>query len=179
MIWLKALECVKAWDYSFSLPLSISAIDWLVIESWQIKDEGIGEEAGVQISLGRREMAESTASPSQHPRVSGSFSFFSLFLLRLIQWLMEARVTVYFFLVYWLIRAIESHLCLENVIRFCVLFWGQGAELMGKYGVNVPKGVAVSSLDQVKKAIDQVFPNESEVCALFSKRELNLILIFS
>ena len=50
---------------------------------------------------------------------------------------------------------------------------------MGKYGVNVPKGVAVSSLDQVKKAIDQVFPNESEVCALFSKRELNLILIFS
>ena len=101
------------------------------------KDEGIGEQAGVQISLRGREMAESTASPSQHPRVSGSFLvlLFSL---------------------------------LENVIRFC---FGQGAELMGKYGVNVPKGVAVSSLDQVKNAIDQVFPNESEVLC-FPKREL-------
>ena len=34
---------------------------------------------------------------------------------------------------------------------------------MGKYGVNVPKGVAVSSLDEVKNAIQQVFPNETEV----------------
>lgn len=34
---------------------------------------------------------------------------------------------------------------------------------MGKYGVNVPKGVAVSSLDEVRKAIQGVFPNESEV----------------
>lgn len=34
---------------------------------------------------------------------------------------------------------------------------------MGKFGVNVPKGVAVSSLDEVKKAIQDVFPNESEV----------------
>ncbi|KAF2570757.1 hypothetical protein F2Q70_00001316 [Brassica cretica] len=39
----------------------------------------------------------------------------------------------------------------------------QGAELMGKYGVNVPKGVAVSSLDEVKNAIQQVFPNETEL----------------
>ncbi|KAF2535770.1 hypothetical protein F2Q68_00019454 [Brassica cretica] len=39
----------------------------------------------------------------------------------------------------------------------------QGAELMGKYGVNVPKGVAVSSLDEVKNAIQQVFPNENEL----------------
>ncbi|KAG2277597.1 hypothetical protein Bca4012_042098 [Brassica carinata] len=39
----------------------------------------------------------------------------------------------------------------------------QGAELMGKYGVNVPKGVAVSSLDEVKSAIQQVFPNETEL----------------
>lgn len=39
----------------------------------------------------------------------------------------------------------------------------QGAELMGKYGVNVPKGVAVSSLDEVKKAIQDVFPGESEL----------------
>ena len=34
---------------------------------------------------------------------------------------------------------------------------------MGKYGVNVPKGVAVSSLDEVRKAIQGVFPNENEV----------------
>lgn len=34
---------------------------------------------------------------------------------------------------------------------------------MGKYGVNVPKGVAASSLEEVKKAIQEVFPNESEV----------------
>lgn len=39
----------------------------------------------------------------------------------------------------------------------------QGAELMGKYGINVPKGVAVASLDEVKKAIQDVFPNQNEV----------------
>ncbi|KAJ3690106.1 hypothetical protein LUZ61_019270 [Rhynchospora tenuis] len=39
----------------------------------------------------------------------------------------------------------------------------QGAELMGKYGINVPRGVAVSSLSEVKDAIQKVFPNESEV----------------
>jgi len=39
----------------------------------------------------------------------------------------------------------------------------QGAELMGKYGINVPKGVAVSSVDEVRKAIRDVFPNESEL----------------
>ncbi|XP_059300832.1 succinate--CoA ligase [ADP-forming] subunit beta, mitochondrial [Lycium ferocissimum] len=39
----------------------------------------------------------------------------------------------------------------------------QGAELMGKYGINVPKGVAVASLDEVKKSIQEVFPNQSEV----------------
>ncbi|VVB07726.1 unnamed protein product [Arabis nemorensis] len=39
----------------------------------------------------------------------------------------------------------------------------QGAELMGKYGVNVPKGVVVSTLDEVKKTIQDVFPNESEL----------------
>ncbi|XP_049409551.1 succinate--CoA ligase [ADP-forming] subunit beta, mitochondrial [Solanum stenotomum] len=39
----------------------------------------------------------------------------------------------------------------------------QGAELMGKYGINVPKGIAVASLDEVKKAIQDVFPNQSEV----------------
>ncbi|KAK3193483.1 hypothetical protein Dsin_024793 [Dipteronia sinensis] len=39
----------------------------------------------------------------------------------------------------------------------------QGAELMGKYGVNVPRGVAVSSVNEVRKAIQDVFPNESEI----------------
>lgn len=39
----------------------------------------------------------------------------------------------------------------------------QGAELMGKYGINVPRGVAAGSLDEVKKAIQEVFPNQSEV----------------
>lgn len=34
---------------------------------------------------------------------------------------------------------------------------------MGKYGVNVPKGVTVSSIDEIKKAIQDVFPNQSEV----------------
>ncbi|XP_009790645.1 succinate--CoA ligase [ADP-forming] subunit beta, mitochondrial [Nicotiana sylvestris] len=39
----------------------------------------------------------------------------------------------------------------------------QGAELMGKYGINVPKGVAVASLDALKKAIQDVLPNQNEV----------------
>ncbi|XP_050366528.1 succinate--CoA ligase [ADP-forming] subunit beta, mitochondrial [Argentina anserina] len=39
----------------------------------------------------------------------------------------------------------------------------QGAELMSKYGVNVPKGVAVGSVDEVKKVIESVFPNQSEL----------------
>ncbi|KAK6940636.1 ATP-citrate lyase/succinyl-CoA ligase [Dillenia turbinata] len=39
----------------------------------------------------------------------------------------------------------------------------QGAELMSKYGINVPKGVAVSSVAEVKKAIQDVFPNQNEI----------------
>lgn len=35
---------------------------------------------------------------------------------------------------------------------------------MSKYGINVPKGVAVCSVDEVKKALKEVFPNEKEVC---------------
>lgn len=34
---------------------------------------------------------------------------------------------------------------------------------MGKYGINVPKGVAAASLHHVIKAVQYVFPNESEV----------------
>ncbi|KAI4301065.1 hypothetical protein L6164_034382 [Bauhinia variegata] len=39
----------------------------------------------------------------------------------------------------------------------------QGAELMSKHGVNVPRGVAVSSVEEVRKAIKDVFPNENEL----------------
>ncbi|XP_020580804.1 succinate--CoA ligase [ADP-forming] subunit beta, mitochondrial-like [Phalaenopsis equestris] len=39
----------------------------------------------------------------------------------------------------------------------------QGAELMSKYGINVPKGVAVSSIDEVKQALKNVFPNDKEL----------------
>uniref|UniRef100_A0A1S4CMX9 Succinate--CoA ligase [ADP-forming] subunit beta, mitochondrial n=2 Tax=Nicotiana tabacum TaxID=4097 RepID=A0A1S4CMX9_TOBAC len=39
----------------------------------------------------------------------------------------------------------------------------QGAELMGKYGINVPKGVAVTTLGDVKRAIQDVLPDQNEV----------------
>ncbi|XP_047311007.1 succinate--CoA ligase [ADP-forming] subunit beta, mitochondrial-like [Impatiens glandulifera] len=39
----------------------------------------------------------------------------------------------------------------------------QGAELMGKHGINVPKGLAVGSAEELKKAIRDSFPNESEL----------------
>ncbi|KAL9690768.1 hypothetical protein QQ045_011177 [Rhodiola kirilowii] len=39
-----------------------------------------------------------------------------------------------------------------------------GAELMSKYGVNVPRGVAVGSTEELKKAIQEQFPKENEVC---------------
>lgn len=39
----------------------------------------------------------------------------------------------------------------------------QGAELMAKYGINVPKGLAVASVDEVKKAIQDAFPDHKEV----------------
>uniref|UniRef100_A0A7N0ZZ91 Succinate--CoA ligase [ADP-forming] subunit beta, mitochondrial n=1 Tax=Kalanchoe fedtschenkoi TaxID=63787 RepID=A0A7N0ZZ91_KALFE len=39
----------------------------------------------------------------------------------------------------------------------------QGAELMSKYGVNVPRGVAVGSTEELKKAILEAFPNQNEV----------------
>ncbi|KNA24588.1 hypothetical protein SOVF_014310 [Spinacia oleracea] len=39
----------------------------------------------------------------------------------------------------------------------------QGAELMSKYGVNVPKGLAISSVDEVQKAIKDSFSGQDEV----------------
>lgn len=38
---------------------------------------------------------------------------------------------------------------------------------MSKYGINVPKGTAVSSQEEIKKALQEVFPNEKEVCSYF------------
>ena len=35
--------------------------------------------------------------------------------------------------------------------------------MMGKHGINVPKGVAVGSVEEVRKAIKDAFPNEKEV----------------
>ena len=39
----------------------------------------------------------------------------------------------------------------------------QGAKLMSKYGINVPKGAAVGSLDGEKKVLKDIFPKEKEV----------------
>ncbi|RAL46116.1 hypothetical protein DM860_006270 [Cuscuta australis] len=39
----------------------------------------------------------------------------------------------------------------------------QGAELMGKHGINVPRGVAIGSIGEVKKAIQDLFPNQNEI----------------
>lgn len=49
-----------------------------------------------------------------------------------------------------------------ELLFFC-LFELQGAELMSKYGINVPRGAAVSSLEQLKDTIKNVFPSESQV----------------
>lgn len=47
---------------------------------------------------------------------------------------------------------------------------------MSKHGINVPKGVAVSSIDEVKKAIQDVFPNETEV--IFGNLRCYCVLIY-
>ena len=39
----------------------------------------------------------------------------------------------------------------------------QGAELMGKYGINVPRGAAAGSVQEVKDALKNMFPSEKEV----------------
>ncbi|QHO52870.1 Succinyl-CoA ligase [ADP-forming] subunit beta [Arachis hypogaea] len=50
----------------------------------------------------------------------------------------------------------------HNQLRRLNIHEYQGAELMSKYGVNVPRGVAVSSVEEARKVIKDVFPNESE-----------------
>lgn len=37
---------------------------------------------------------------------------------------------------------------------------------MSKYGINVPKGAAASSVDEVRETIRSVFPTENEVIFL-------------
>ncbi|KMZ74822.1 Succinate--CoA ligase (ADP-forming) [Zostera marina] len=39
----------------------------------------------------------------------------------------------------------------------------QGAELMGKFGINVPKGAAAGSIEEVKNVMKNMFPNEKEM----------------
>jgi succinyl-CoA synthetase beta subunit len=39
----------------------------------------------------------------------------------------------------------------------------QGAKLMSKFGVNVPKGVVVSSAEEVPKVLHDVFPDNEEL----------------
>lgn len=43
---------------------------------------------------------------------------------------------------------------------------------MSKHGINVPKGVAVGSVDEVRKAMQEVFPNQSEVVQWILVRSL-------
>lgn len=43
----------------------------------------------------------------------------------------------------------------------------QGAALMSKFGVNVPKGVVISSPSEVSEVIKKHFPNNTEVCSKF------------
>ena len=51
----------------------------------------------------------------------------------------------------------------HNQLRRLNIHEYQGAELMSKHGVNVPRGVAVSSVEEVRKAIKDLFPNENEL----------------
>ncbi|KAM0830742.1 hypothetical protein ACQ4PT_066019 [Festuca glaucescens] len=39
----------------------------------------------------------------------------------------------------------------------------QGADLMGKFGINVPKGAVVGSVQEVKEVLKNVFPSEKEI----------------
>ncbi|CAL9207741.1 unnamed protein product [Musa hybrid cultivar] len=56
----------------------------------------------------------------------------------------------------------------QQLRRLNVHEYQQGAELMSKYGINVPKGVAASSIEEVKEAVKSVFPSGKEVCFLLS-----------
>eukprot|EP00252_Welwitschia_mirabilis_P025635 TRINITY_DN80_c0_g2_i1.p1 TRINITY_DN80_c0_g2~~TRINITY_DN80_c0_g2_i1.p1 ORF type:complete len:423 (+),score=118.50 TRINITY_DN80_c0_g2_i1:150-1418(+) len=51
----------------------------------------------------------------------------------------------------------------QQQLRYLNIHEYQGAELMSKFGVNVPKGFVVSSATEVKQAIKDAFPAEKEV----------------
>ncbi|KAG4981990.1 hypothetical protein JHK87_026739 [Glycine soja] len=51
----------------------------------------------------------------------------------------------------------------HNQLRRLNIHEYQGAELMSKHGVNVPRGVAVSSVEEARKVIKDLFPNENEL----------------
>jgi len=51
----------------------------------------------------------------------------------------------------------------QQQVRHLNIHEYQGASLMSKYGVNVPKGIVVSSVAEVKQAIRDAFPGEKEV----------------
>lgn len=44
----------------------------------------------------------------------------------------------------------------------------QGADLMSKFGVNVPKGVVASSTSEIAKVLEEHFPDDAEVTRFFS-----------
>lgn len=50
-----------------------------------------------------------------------------------------------------------------NALGFVDVWVSQGAELMGKYGINVPRGAAAGSVEEVKNTLKNVFPSEKEV----------------
>lgn len=62
-----------------------------------------------------------------------------------------------------LIRYIIALGTLVQLVDIFIVCAIQGAELMSKHGINVPRGVAVGSVDEVKKALQDVFPNQSHV----------------
>lgn len=47
---------------------------------------------------------------------------------------------------------------------FCEIF--QGAAIMAKFGVNVPKGVVVSSKGEIAKVLKEHFAKDTEVILL-------------
>lgn len=50
-----------------------------------------------------------------------------------------------------------------NALGFVDVWVSQGAELMGKYGINVPRGAAAGSVEEIKNTLKNVFPSEKEV----------------
>ncbi|ONK80636.1 uncharacterized protein A4U43_C01F20030 [Asparagus officinalis] len=54
-------------------------------------------------------------------------------------------------------------LSIVGKLRRLNIYEYQSSDLMSKHGINVPRGVAVSSTEEVRKAIKDVFPGEKEI----------------